>query len=177
MSDPERPDPRNEPSEPPAPSPFDRPGGPGTAGGATGPGVGKPLLIGCGALLVLLIVAGVLFVAYENAIFAWFLEVVQSEVEPLVPKDLPAAERERFEGAFARAIAATRAGRADPIAIQKAFQQLQRGITAAAEQGEKARLSPAAVADVTEALEAIPSGGGSPAREPPGPGAGTAPPG
>ncbi len=177
MSEPERPDLRNPPQDAPpsAPSPFDRPGGPGTAPGGTGPGVGKPLLIGCGALLVLLIVAGVLFVVNESSIFAWFLEAVQSEVKPLVPEDLPPAESERFDRAFERAIAATRAGEADPLALQRALQQLQRGVAAAAGQGEKAKLSSATVKDITEALEAVPGSAAKPARR--APGARGAPPG
>ncbi len=171
MTEPDRPDAPNEPNRPAsAPSPFDRPGPPGAREAGTGPGVGKPLLIGCGALFVLLIVAGVLFVVNESAIFAWFLEVMESQIKPLVPEELPQAERDRFDRAFERAIAATRAGQADPIAIQRAMQQMQRGVTSAAEQGADAKLSPAAVAEISEALEAVPSSAWKPERKAPGPG-------
>lgn len=180
MSDPDRPD---TPELRPAPSPFDgagRPGVTGPEGGGTGPGVGKPLLIGCGALLVLLLVAGVLFVVNESAVFAWLLEEVQGQIEPLVPESLPRPEKERFDRAFERAIAATRAGQADPIALQQALQRLQRGVAAAAEKGEKARLSPEDVAGITKALEAVPRATAEPEggpRDAAGAGARAAPPG
>ncbi len=160
MSELDRPDaPTPQPEPPAAPSPFDPPPGAGGEGRGTGPGVGKPLLIGCGALFVLLIAAVVLFVVKESSIFGWFLETVQTEIQSLVPTDLPKAERDRLDRAFAVAIEATRAGQADPIALQQALQQIQRGVSAAAEQGQKAKLSPAAVEEITKALEAIPRSG------------------
>jgi hypothetical protein len=181
MSEPDRPDTPTPQAEPPAaPSPFDRPPEAGGGGRGTGPGVGKPLLIGCAGLLALLLIAGVMFVAKENSIFGWFLEAVQGEIQPLVPNDLPKAERDRLDRAFARAIEATRAGEADPFALQRVMQRIQSGVSAAAERGEKAKLSPADVEGITKALEAVPrsatSPGTSPEAKPPAPAPRAAPP-
>jgi hypothetical protein len=118
------PPPGSSPDRPTAPSPFDRPTLEPER--RRGPGVGKPLLIGCGALLFLLLVAGVLFVAYQNEIAGWLFETLEAQLEPAVPDDLPPEVRDRYDRAFDRAIATLRSGDYDPFALQEAQRELTR---------------------------------------------------
>lgn len=155
-------DPYSAPGDGDAPSPFDRPTLEPER--KSGPGVGKPLLIGCGALLVLALVAGGLFVAYQNEIAAWLFETMEEQLQPLVPEDLPADVGERYERAFADAVAAIRAGEYDPFAMQDAQQEFTRVARDVAAEGEDARMSREDVERLTEVLEAIPAAEGGEGR-------------
>lgn len=152
----------------PAPSPFDRPSGEPRR--SSGPGVGKPLLIGCGGLLLLLLVAGVLFLVYQNQIAAWLFETMQGQLAPALPDDLPPDVRQRYDRAFDQAIESMRAGSYNPFAMQGA----QREFTRAAGHlsGDDAKLSVEDVERLSAALEKIPAeeGGEEPDTAP-----GTAP--
>ena len=118
MSEPHR------PIEPSA-SPFDRPAGT-EPGGPRRPGLGRPLLIGCGVLLVLLAVAFGLFIAYQDSVAAWVFEALEAQLEPRLPDDLPEDLRARYDAAFERAIAAAREGNYDPQDLQRVQQELGR---------------------------------------------------
>lgn len=140
-----------EPSPPaPPPSPFDRSGEPAPIGPG-GSGVRRPLLVGCAVLVGLVLVALVLFVAYQNSIAAWMFEALQSELEPMLPEDLPEEVRTRYEEAFAGAIAAAREGRYDATGLQR----VQREFTRLARSGSS-RLSLDDVERLTEILESVP---------------------
>lgn len=153
MSDPIPPD-----SGPRAPSPFDRPGSPHGTGDEQvppptrpgGSGVRKPLLIGCGVILLLVVGAMVAFYANQDAIVAWMLEAMHGEVEPRLPEDLPDDVRARYEDAFETAVASAREGRYTPEGLQR----IQRVFTGAVQNGGS-RLSVEEVVRMTEALEAF----------------------
>jgi len=167
-----------EPTPPPSPvpppfsppsttSPFDRP--PGAPRGATGPGVGKPLLIGCGVIFVLMLIAGVVFVAQQNKIAAWLFELMESQLAPLVPEDLPTDVRQRYEVAFDDAIEAFREGDYDPFAMQGAQQEFSRVMRDVAEKGQGGRMSREDVERLAAALEKIAGRGAETGDEESGP--------
>lgn len=138
----------------PAPSPFDRPGesiGPGS-GRSGGPGIRKPLLVGCGVLLLLVFAAFALFVVYQDTIAAWVFEAMHTELAPRLPEDLPDDVRARYEDAFELAVAAAREGSYQPQDLQ----QVQREFSRAVQQGGS-RLSVEEVERLTAALEEFPS--------------------
>ena len=114
-------------SEPdaPSPSPFDDPT-PTAPGARRGRGAGKPLLIGCGVLLVLLAVAFGIFIAYQDSVVAWIFEALEAQIEPRLPDDLPEDLRARYDAAFERAIAAAEEGNYDPQDLQRVQQELGR---------------------------------------------------
>lgn len=134
-----------------APSPFDRPGSPPSAPRR---GVAKPLMVGCGVLVVLAVAALALFVAYQNVVVAWIVEAVESQVSPLLPDDLPPATRARYDAAFERAAAAARAGTYDPFALQGLQRELSR-LVAARQAGD---LSPDDVERLIGVVESLPAG-------------------
>lgn len=142
----------SEPTPPPptTPSPFDRPGA-GPAPGSGRSGVRKPLLIGCGVLLLLVGVAFALFVVYQNSIAAWVFEAMQAELEPRLPEDLPADLRTRYEDAFELAVAAAREGDYSPPDLQRVQREFSRVV-----QGGGSRLSVEEVERLAVALEAVP---------------------
>jgi hypothetical protein len=86
-------------------------------------GPGKPLVLGCLILLVLVgvgLIGAVYYVGqHYDQIFAWSIARLHDAVEPRLPKDLPAADRQRFEGAFNDAKGAAGAARSNPAAAQK----------------------------------------------------------
>lgn len=109
----------------PAPSPFDD-STPTTPGGRRGRGAGKPLLIGCGVILVLLAIALGVFIAYQDSVAAWIFEALEAQLEPRLPDDLPEGLRARYDAAFDRAIAAAKEGDYDPQDLQRVQQELGR---------------------------------------------------
>lgn len=80
-----------------APSPF----GPTPAAPPAGRGCSKPLFIGCGALLVLLLVGAVIFVFNAPKLFEWWLKVVEQKVMTVVPDDVTPDERAALQKGFA----------------------------------------------------------------------------
>lgn len=111
----------------PTPSPFDRPGET-IRPGSGGPGIRKPLLIGCGVLLLLAFAGFALFVAYQDSIAAWVFEAMQTELEPRLPEDLPDDVRARYEEAFEQAVAAAREGSYEPQDLQRVQQEFSRAV-------------------------------------------------
>ena len=109
----------------PAPSPFDDPS-PTAPGGRRGRGAGKPLLIGCGVILVLLAIAFGTLIAFQDSIAAWIFEALEAQLEPRLPEDLPDDVRARYEAAFDRAIAAAKEGDYEPQDLQRVQQELGR---------------------------------------------------
>lgn len=95
-------------------SPFNPPQGPTVRTG----GPGRPLVIGCLAVLVLagLGLVGGLYYASQSydRLLGWSLEHIHESVTARVPKDLPAEDRERLEAAFTAARGAVDATRRDP---------------------------------------------------------------
>lgn len=140
--------------EPSAPSPFDDPREvrPGRSGG--GSGVRKPLLIGCGVLLLLVLIAFAVFVAYQDSIAAWVFEAMEAELEPMLPEDLPPEVRDRYTSAFAAAEEAARAGEYRPEDLQR----VQREFTRTLQEGG-ARMSREEVERLAAALEEFAAGG------------------
>lgn len=123
------------PIEPTA-SPFDSDASPET-GGARRPGPGRPLLIGCGVLLVLLAIAFGVFIAYQDSVAAWVFEALEAQLEPRLPDDLPEDLRARYDAAFERAIAAAREGDYDPQDLQRVQQELGRLMQTEGDLGEE----------------------------------------
>ena len=129
----------------PPPSPFDHPAGPIRPGGS---GVRKPLLFGCGALLVLVAVALALFVVYQDQVAAWVFEGMHAELEARLPEDLPPDLRARYEDAFELAVAAAEEGSYDAADLQR----VQRELTRLA-RGGSSRMTVEEVERLTEVLE------------------------
>ncbi len=82
------------PIQTPPPKPFS------AEPAATPGGCGKPLLIGCGVLAILLGIAAVFFVVKAKSLLAYALDKLQAEVVSHLPEDVGDAERRRLEAAF-----------------------------------------------------------------------------
>lgn len=99
--------------EPPTPpttpvSPFN----PGRSHPAGGSGK-RPLLIGCGVLLVLLGIAAVVLVAKRAEFVGWMFAKLEAQILAKLPEDVTPAERQRLDRAFDSAAEAIGAGTAD----------------------------------------------------------------
>lgn len=112
-------------------------------------GCGKPAVIGC--LIVLLVVAAGLFLLMWKAqdLLEFAIEEYREAVVESLPRDLSADERRRLDEAFEAAIAAIHSGELDPVGLQS----LQRALAAPPRPGET--LSRETVLELTQALEAI----------------------
>jgi hypothetical protein len=102
--------------QPPTPpstpvSPFN-PGKPITPGG--GSSGKRPLLIGCGALLVLLGIAAVILVAKRGELVGWMFEKLEAQILAKLPEDVTPEERQRLDQAFDSAAQALGSGAVDP---------------------------------------------------------------
>lgn len=86
----------------------------------------RPLMLGCGILLLLFGIGLVAFMFKGEAVMrhllAWSLDSVQSEVMAALPKDLTAAERDRLQQAFDSASKSVRESKHLDV---KALQTLQ----------------------------------------------------
>jgi hypothetical protein len=161
------------PTEPPSPfdrpspqvgapaSPFDTPQG---AARKPGTGVAKPLLIGCGCLVLLGIVAIAALAYFWADFLAFAFESSRPAVELRLPEDLDDARRARFDAAYDGAVRTIKAGDADTLAIQVPLSRLQE--INAMPAGE--RLSAEEVDRLTEQLERLAAvgGGAPPASDP-----------
>jgi len=145
---------------PPTPrSPFNPP--PPTAV-RTG-GSGKPLVIGCLILLVLVgagLIGGLYYVGqHYDQLFAWSLARIRDSVVPRLPPDLPAEARQHLDAAFTGAQNAAVAIRGNPAAAQK----LQTAMLELAGQAEgKEPLTRKQVEEMTATLEKIAAVGKAP---------------
>lgn len=98
------------------PEPFDlKPNRPGTGGGWN-----RPLLIGCGVLLVLLGIAAMLFVIYAPQLAQWAFQQAGEQLIAQLPEDIPEADRERLRGAFREVARGVEEEQIDPERLQEA---------------------------------------------------------
>ncbi|HWM90985.1 MAG TPA: hypothetical protein VN493_09480 [Thermoanaerobaculia bacterium] len=105
--------------EPPAPpstpaSPF-HPGQPRPSGGSRT----KPLLIGCGAALVLLGIAAVILVVKLPEFVDWMFTRLETQILAKLPPDVTPDERQRLVDAFDAAARAIGTGKADQAKAQE----------------------------------------------------------
>lgn len=101
-----------EPPNPPSThaAPF-HPGQPGRGG----PSRARPLLIGCGALLVLLGIGAIVLIVKLPDFVDWMFHQLESQVMAKLPPDITPEERQRLDAAFdaaAEAIGERRANQA-----------------------------------------------------------------
>jgi hypothetical protein len=114
----------SEPTPPPgAPQPFASAPIEPRAGGC-----GKPVFIGCGVVLVVLGILGVLFVVKAKDLLVWSLERAKTGITANLPADVTDADRQRFEAAFAAAASNIRAGKMDPAALQRLQRRLMQAV-------------------------------------------------
>ena len=129
----------------PFPEPFDR-----EESNNQAPGCGRPALIGCGLLLLLLLIGSVLFLLKAGDLFRWALGKMEQQVMMSLPEDLDAATRLRLEVAFDAAGDAVVDGSADPQALQELQTRFYR-ISQSAAKG----LSKTDVYELIEVLEGV----------------------
>jgi len=114
----------SEPTSPPvAPQPFASAPIEPRAGGC-----GKPVFVGCGVVLVVLGIAGVLFVVKAKDLLVWSLDKAKGGITAKLAPDVTAADRERFETAFAAAASNIKAGKMDPAALQRLQRRLMQAV-------------------------------------------------
>jgi hypothetical protein len=101
--------------QPTPPSPFN-PGQPRSEGG---PSRSRPLLIGCGAVLILLGIAAVVLVAKMPALVDWVFHRFEQQVLAKLPPDVTPEERARLDAAFDDAARAIGENRADAGKVQQ----------------------------------------------------------
>ncbi len=77
------------------------------------------MLVGCGALIVLLGLVSVVFVLKAKDLFGWAMTRFEVEIVAALPEDVTGEERQRLSQAFAAATEAVKSGRADSVALQR----------------------------------------------------------
>lgn len=114
-----------------------------------GPGCSKPLLIGCG-LLILLAAAGLLVIRLEApAIFRWVFRMTEASLTPRLPADATPAERQRLHQAFESAGRSIGGDQTDLATLQRVQGEIM------ALNRSQAPLTHQEVRELTEALEAL----------------------
>src|SRR5690242_12780098 len=105
-------------NQPPTASPFN----PNVRPAGSSSGCSKPLLFGCGGLLVVFGVLAVLFVLKAPDLMPkmvrWTFGKLEAQMDLQLPPDATAADRQRLHAAFAAAIEAINANRATPQQVQ-----------------------------------------------------------
>ena len=153
-------EPPQQPPYPP-PSPFNPPGAqpPGVPGRPPGRGCSKPLLIGCGAVLLLLAVGLLLMIFNAPKIVQWSFRMMEQDIMGRLGPDVTPEDRARLATAFddARRAMATM----DQEELPK-FQALQSKIMEVAPAARK--LSRKDVQELTRLLEDL---AGTPSPDPP----------
>lgn len=127
------------PPESPAPTVPELPFRPEKVGRGT-PGCGKPLAIGCGLVLLLVLAAFALFVFKAHDLLAWSIEAMEEGVVERLADDVGQAERERLSAAIAAAAERARSKDVDlPAlqALQRQFIRLAQGQTIEREELEE----------------------------------------
>jgi len=114
-------------------------------------GCGRPVLIGCGVIAVLVGIAAIVFVAKAKDLLAWTMHQLESQVEEALPADVTAAERARLERGFSAALDRIRTDQVEPPALFA----LQRQLTSAAEKAQQKKLTRDDVLDLLSALERV----------------------
>lgn len=140
-------------TEPTAPPPPPAPTGrPFTGEPRPAPrGCSRPLLVGCGALIVLLGIAAIVFVAKAKDLLAWTMGELEQQVVAAMPDDVTAPEQARLERGFDAALGRIREGQVEPPALFA----LQRQLSNAAEKSQKKTLTRDDVLDLLSALERV----------------------
>ena len=87
-------------------------------------GCGKPALIGCGILILLVGVASIFFMVKARDLFAWIVTRMEVEVVRLLPDEIDAEQRQRLGLAFHAAKDSILEGDLDPLDLQELQQQL-----------------------------------------------------
>jgi len=144
-----------DPETPQAPQPF----GAAPAEPRVG-GCGKPALIGCGIVFLLLGVGGITLVLNAKSLLAWFLAQAKPTILANAGADVTAEDRARFERAFDAALARIREGKIDPAGLQAVQGQLGKAV-------EKPGVSRETFVALTEAFEKM-GGVEAPGAAPPG---------
>jgi hypothetical protein len=101
--------------EPNPPSPFN-PGQPRTGGG---PSRTRPLLIGCGAVFILLGIATVILIVKLPELSGWVFQRMEQQVMAKLPPEVTPEERLRLDVAFDAAGRAVGEGKTDPNKVQE----------------------------------------------------------
>ena len=106
--------------EPNPPSPFDpdRLGRSGQPRPEGGPSRTRPLLIGCGAVFVLLGIATVILITKLPELSGWVFQQLEQKVMVKLPPDVTPEERQRLDAAFEGAARAVGEGKTDPEKVQ-----------------------------------------------------------
>ena len=112
-------------------------------------GCGKPAVIGC-LIVLLLVAAGLLLLMWKaRDLLEYAIVQYQDAVIQSLPEDLSSEERHRLDRAFEAALAAIASEDLDPAGLQR----LQRSLATPPRQGET--LSREAVLDLIRSLEAV----------------------
>lgn len=141
------------PPEPPVARPFDKQ--PADLGGC-----GKPAVVGCLIVLILVAVGFVYFLSRAMDLLSWGLVQYQKDVIESVAEDVPADEVARLERAFEAARAAIESREIKPEALQR----LQRFMASPRKKGEKVGVE--TVRELTTILEEVGNVASLPGLEP-----------
>ncbi len=116
----------------------------------SGAGCGRPVLIGCGVVILMIGIAAVVVINKAGDLFDWAMGRFEEAIVQSLPDDATAGDRERLHQAFMGAVEAVKSDQADPEALENAQFQLQRAILM--EPGELTRED---VLEIIDALEAV----------------------
>jgi len=143
----------SEPPIPPeSPSPIE-PGRPFTGQPKPAPsGCSRPLLIGCGIVIVLLGIAAIVFIVKAPDLFAWGLGSLREGIVAKLPDDLTDAERARLDRGFDAVAERVKGG--EPVE-PPALKALQRQLMSATEKANAGTLTRDDVLDLLSALERV----------------------
>lgn len=165
--------PQDDPFEPTTPrqrfDPSPSGAGPGGAPGKRGGGCATPLLIGCGAALVLVGILVVVFLVNADRFLSWGFGIFKQAVVQQLPDDLPSEDRERLLDAFDAVSAAALEEELDQAELIRAQRQIQQIVG----RGEQ-EVTVEEIRELTRALEAaagVPPPEEAPAAETPKPAA------
>jgi len=135
-------------------SPFD-PESVGPESGSSGR-LPRPLLVGCGILLLLIGIGLVAFLVKGEAVMrhllAWSLDSVESQIMSALPDDLSGPERQRLQHAFDAAEASVRASKSLDV---KALQTLQPQLLDVSRSLGKGKLTRQQCLQLAQALEKL----------------------
>ncbi len=113
----EDPPPGGETPPPPPPS-LRSPFRPELVASPVQPGCGKPLAIGCGLLLLLLVAGIAVLMTKRFALLRWTIEAMRPEVARRLPADATEEDKKRLDAAFTAAAARAGSGDLDLLALQ-----------------------------------------------------------
>lgn len=134
---------------PPLPEPW-RPRPEGDPGDAR-LGCGRPMLFGCGCLVVGLGALLLILPTQIDELTGWGVAMIERVIFSAAPNDLPAEERERLAAAFDALPAAMISGRLERDGLRELQSELNRALTKA----QQGALETADVERLTRALERV----------------------